>query len=48
MMAVAWRENKPKIEEIVDIFPVKWQNGRIVTASLNDLWNEKPRKNDRI
>ncbi len=48
MMAVAWRENKPKIEEIVDIFPVKGQNGRIVTAPLDDLWNEKPRKNDRI
>ena len=48
MMAVAWRENKPKIEEKVDIFPVKGQNGRIVTAPLDDLWKETPRRNDRI
>ena len=48
MMAVAWRENKPKIEEKVDIYPIKGQNGRIVTASLDDLWKETPRRNDRI
>jgi hypothetical protein len=48
MMAVAWRENKPKIEEKVDIYPIKGQNGRIVTASLDDLWKESPRRNDRI
>jgi hypothetical protein len=48
MMAVAWRENKPKIEEKVDIFPVKGQNGRIVTAPLDDLWKDTPRRNDRI
>ena len=48
MMAVAWRENKPKIEEKVDIFPIKGQNNRIITAPLDDLWNELPRKSDRI
>jgi hypothetical protein len=48
MMAVAWRENKPKIEEKVDIFPVKGQNGRIVTAPLDDLWKDTPKRNDRI
>jgi hypothetical protein len=48
MMAVAWRENKPKIEEKVEIYPVKGQNGHIVTIPLDDLWNEKPRKNERI
>jgi hypothetical protein len=42
------QENKPIIEEKVDIFPVKGQNGRIVTASLDDLWKESPRRNDRI
>jgi phage terminase large subunit len=41
-------ENVPKPQEKVDIFPIKGENGRIVTAPLDDLWNEKPRKNDRI
>ena len=48
MMAVAWQENKPKNEEKVDIFPIKGENGRIVTAKLDDLWNETPRRNERI
>jgi hypothetical protein len=48
MMAVAWRENKPKIEEKVDNFAIKGQNGRIVTAPLDDLWKDTPRRNDRI
>ena len=41
-------ENVPKPQEKVDIFPIKGQNGRIVTAPLDDLWNELPRKSDRI
>jgi phage terminase large subunit len=48
MMAVAWRENKPKIEEKVDIFPIKGQNNLIITAPLDDLWKDTPRRNDRI
>jgi hypothetical protein len=48
MMAVAWRENKPKTEEKLEIYPVKGQNGRIVTAPLDDLWKDTPRRNDRI
>jgi hypothetical protein len=48
MMAVAWRENKPKTQEKVEIYPIKGQNGHIVTIPLDDLWNEKPRKNERI
>lgn len=48
MMAVSWQENKPKPQEKVDIYPIKGENGRIVTAPLNDLWNETPRKNERI
>lgn len=48
MMAVSWQENKPKNEEKVDIFPIKGENGRIVTAKLDDLWNETPRRNERI
>jgi hypothetical protein len=41
-------ENVPKPQEKVDIFPVKGQNGRIVTAPLDDLWKDTPRRNDRI
>jgi hypothetical protein len=48
MMAVSWQENKPKTEEYVEIFPIKGENGRIVTAKLDDLWNETPRRNERI
>lgn len=48
MMAVAWRENKPKQEEKPDLFPISGQKGKIVTAPLDDLWKETPRKIDRI
>jgi len=48
MMAVAWRENKPKPKENSDLFPISGQKGKIVTAPLDDLWNELPRKSDRI
>jgi hypothetical protein len=48
MMAVAWRENKPKEAEKVEIYPIKGQNGRITTVSLDELWKETPRKTDRI
>jgi hypothetical protein len=48
MMAVAWRENKPKPEENKEIYPVSGQNGKIITVALDDLWNEKPRRNERI
>jgi phage terminase large subunit len=42
------QEHKPKIEEKVDIFPIKGQNNRIITAPLDDLWKDTPRRNDRI
>jgi len=48
MMAVAWRENKPKPQENADLFPISGQNGKIVTAPLDDLWKETPRRNERI
>lgn len=48
MMAVAWQENKPKTEEKLEIFPIKGENGRIITAPLDDLWNETLRRNERI
>lgn len=35
-------ENKP------DLFPVKGENGRIVTAPLDTLWKQTPSRKDRI
>lgn len=37
-----------KTGEKVDIFPIKGENGRIVTAPLDTLWRDTPRKVDRI
>ena len=48
MMAVAWRENKPKPKENADLFPISGQKGKIVTAPLDDLWKDTPRRSDRI
>lgn len=48
MMAVSWQENRQKDEEKPIIYPVSGKNGIIQTAPLDDLWNEKPRRNDRI
>jgi phage terminase large subunit len=48
MMAVAWRENKPKIEEKVDKWAVKGENHIIRTDTLDNLWAETKPKNERI
>lgn len=37
-----------KTSENVEIFPIKGENGRIVTAPLDTLWRDTPRKVDRI
>jgi phage terminase large subunit len=42
------QEHKPKIEEKMDKWAVKGQNNRIITAPLDDLWKETPRRNERI
>lgn len=42
------QENVQKDKEKPIIYPVSGQNGRIVTMPLNDLWNETPRRNERI
>lgn len=48
MMAVSWQENRQKDEEKPDLFPISGKNGKITTAKLDDLWNETPRRNERI
>lgn len=47
MLALSWRENKPKEPEKTPIFPVTGHNGRIVTVPLDDLWNETGSKVER-
>jgi phage terminase large subunit len=42
------QDHKPKKEEKMDIFPVKGQNNRIITAPLDTLWAEPSRRNERI
>ena len=46
--AQVMQENKPKPEEIKEIYPVSGQNGKITTVPLDDLWKESPRRNERI
>jgi hypothetical protein len=41
-------ENVPKAQEIKDIYPILGQNGKIVTVPLDELWNETPRRIERI
>lgn len=48
MLAVSWREIKPKEPEKPATFPIKGHNGRIVTAPLDDLWKDTPKRSDRI
>lgn len=47
-LAIAWREQAKPEEVRPPVFAAKGQNGRIVTAPLNDLWATAPRINDRI
>ena len=47
MMAVAWRENKPKNEEKPDIFAIKGHNGRTITIPIDELWGETLRRTER-
>jgi phage terminase large subunit len=46
--AQVMQDHKPKKEEKMDIFPVKGQNNRIITAPLDTLWAEPSRRNERI
>jgi phage terminase large subunit len=42
------QESAPKEPEKPTIFPVKAQNGRIVTATLDELWSETPKRVERF
>lgn len=46
--AQVMQEVKPKEPEKPSIFPVTGHNGRIVTAPLDELWRDTPKKVDRI
>lgn len=45
---VIMQERQKKPEESLSIWPVSGQNGRIVTAPLETLWREAPKKSNRI
>lgn len=47
MLAVSWRENKPKEPEKAPVFPVTGRHGKIVTIELDNLWKEADRKQER-
>jgi phage terminase large subunit len=48
MLALSWRETKSKEPEKPAVFPVTGHNGRIVTAPLDELWRETPKRAGRI
>lgn len=41
------QESQPKEEKQPEIFPIKAQNGRIVTAPLDELWKDTPTRKER-
>jgi phage terminase large subunit len=47
MLAVSWRENKPKEAEKPAKFPVTGHNGRIVTIAVDDLWADSTKRIER-
>ena len=47
MLALSWRENKPKEPETLPKFPVIRHNGRIVTIPLDEMWAETTKRNER-
>jgi hypothetical protein len=47
MLAVSWRENKPKEAEKPVEFLIKGENGRIVTRPLEELWKDTHRQTER-
>lgn len=46
--AQTMQEIPPEAPEKPTVFPVTGHNGRIVTAPLDELWKETPRRSDRI
>lgn len=47
MLALSWREIKPKEPEKPPIFPITAKSNRITTIPLDDLWKETPNRNER-
>ena len=47
MLALSWREIKPKEPEKPAIFNIKAQNGVIITAPLDELWRDVKRHQER-
>lgn len=47
MLAVSWQHEKPKNEEKTDVFAIKGQSGRIITAPLETLWAETHKRTER-
>lgn len=47
MLALSWREVKPKEPEKPPVFLAKAHNGRIVTAPLDDLWASTKKRVER-
>jgi hypothetical protein len=47
MLALSWKENKPKEPEKEPIFHIKAGNNGIITVPLDELWRETPRRTER-
>ncbi len=47
MAAVAWKEAKPEPAKELPRFPIAGKNGRIVTATLDELWKSTPKRVER-
>lgn len=47
MMALSWKENKPKEPEKLPTYQTSGHNGRIITAPLDDLWAETSKRVER-
>jgi hypothetical protein len=46
-LALSWREIKPKEPEKPAKFNIKAQNGVIITAPLDELWQDVKRRQER-
>ena len=47
MLALSWKENKPKKPEKEPIFHIKAGNNGIIPVTLDELWRETPRRTER-
>ena len=47
MLALSWKENKPKKPEKEPVFHIKAGNNGIIPIPLDELWRETPRRTER-